>query len=123
MQISVKSSTIGPFLTEFRFRGTRAGKEVSVAMKLAKKPAQSAFGPTNNLETVNNVVYAEKHYSVLELAQLWNLSEQTIRRMFANEPGVLRWGRREGRFKRGYTTTRIPETVVLRVRRRLETAG
>lgn len=41
----------------------------------------------------------EKHYSVGELAQLWALSEKTIRRMFENEPGVLRWGSEETRFK------------------------
>lgn len=66
---------------------------------------------------------AEKHYSVVELAQLWNLSEKTIRRMFEKEPGVLQWGKLESRSKRGYTTLRIPESVALRVHRRLRIAG
>lgn len=65
----------------------------------------------------------EKHYSVADLAELWNLSEKTIRRMFGNEPGVLLWGDKERRFKRAYTTVRIPETVALRVHRRLRVAG
>jgi len=65
----------------------------------------------------------EKHYSVSELAVMWNLSENTIRRMFENEPGVLIWGTTEGRFKRRYTTLRIPETVVLRVYRQFRAAG
>src|SRR5258707_12064216 len=65
----------------------------------------------------------EKHYSVSELAVMWNLSENTIRRMFENEPGVLIWGATEGRFKRRYTTLRIPETVVLRVYRQFRAAG
>lgn len=65
----------------------------------------------------------EKHYSIGELAALWALSEKTIRRMFENEPGVLRWGSEETRFKRAYTTLRIPETVVLRVHRQLRIAG
>jgi transcriptional regulator GlxA family with amidase domain len=65
----------------------------------------------------------EKHYSVAELAKLWSLSERTIRRMFENEPGVLAWGRSETRFKRGYRTLRIPETVVLRVHRQLRNAS
>jgi transcriptional regulator GlxA family with amidase domain len=65
----------------------------------------------------------ERHYSVAELAQLWNLSDKTIRRMFENEPGVLQWSNDETRFKRGYTTLRIPETVALRVHRRLRIAG
>jgi len=65
----------------------------------------------------------EKHYSVWELAQLWGLSEKTIRRMFMDEPGVVKWGHDEGRFKRAYTTLRIPESVVQRVHRRLRHAG
>ena len=66
---------------------------------------------------------SEKHYSISELATLWGLSERTIRRIFENEPGVLCWGSSETRFKRGYKTLRIPETVVLRVHRQLRTAG
>jgi hypothetical protein len=65
----------------------------------------------------------ENHYSVAELAKLWSLSEKTIRRMFENEPGVLQWGSQETRFKRAYTTLRIPESVMLRVHRRLRIAG
>ena len=65
----------------------------------------------------------EKHYSVVELAKLWALSERTIRRMFESEPGVLCWGSSERRFKRGYKTVRIPETVMLRVHRRLRIAS
>jgi len=65
----------------------------------------------------------ERHYSVAELARLWSLSENTIRRMFEDEPGVLQLGASEKRFKRAYTTLRIPESVALRVHRRLSIAG
>jgi len=91
-------------------------------MKFAKKPAHSTLALSRNTNTLDETS-AEKHYSVLELAELWNLSENTIRRIFENEPGVLKWGSREGRFKRRYTTLRIPETVVLRVHKRLREAG
>ncbi len=91
-------------------------------MKVAKRPAHSALALSHDAIKVDETS-AEKHYSVLELAELWNLSENTIRRIFENEPGVLKWGSREGRFKRRYTTLRIPETVVLRVHRRLREAG
>ena len=57
----------------------------------------------------------ERHYSVGEIAERWGLSEKTIRRMFENEEGVLQWGSPETRRKRGYTTLRIPESVLLRV--------
>jgi len=33
--------------------------------------------------------YCERHYSPAELAELWNLSVDTLRRLFVNEPGVL----------------------------------
>jgi hypothetical protein len=89
-------------------RGRPTGEEEPPV--LAKKP------PTGDLAL-------EKHYSVWELVQLWGLSEKTIRRMFCDEPGVVKWGREESRFKRAYTTLRIPESVVHRVHRRLRQTG
>lgn len=65
----------------------------------------------------------EKHYSVLEVAKLWSLSENTVRRMFTGEPGVVEWGSEETRFKRAYKTMRIPESVLQRVHRRLAKVG
>jgi hypothetical protein len=65
----------------------------------------------------------EKHYSVIEVAKLWGLSENTIRRMFTGEPGVVEWGSEESRFKRAYKTMRIPESVLQRVHRRLAKVG
>ena len=61
----------------------------------------------------------ERHFSIQELAALWNLSEKTIRRLFENEPGVVEIGRAEERFRRAYVTRRIPESVAQRVHRRL----
>lgn len=62
--------------------------------------------------------YNEKHYTVAELAVLWDLSEDTIRRLFRHEPGVLVLSRARGS-KRCYTTLRIPESVALRVHQKL----
>jgi hypothetical protein len=61
----------------------------------------------------------ERRYSVREVAQFWGLSGNTIRRIFEKEPGVIEWGLPERRFTRGYKTLRIPESVMLRVHRRL----
>ncbi|MFB3777140.1 MAG: hypothetical protein ACE141_05990 [Bryobacteraceae bacterium] len=60
----------------------------------------------------------ERHLSVKELAEAWSLDESTIRRLFQDQPGVLKIGksgRRDG--KRDYTTYRIPESVARRVHR------
>ncbi len=59
----------------------------------------------------------EKYYTVGELAEIWGLSERTIRRMFSHEPGVIKWENGETRCKKSYTTLRIPESVVQRVHR------
>ncbi len=57
------------------------------------------------------------HYSSKELASLWNLSDETIRRMFIREPGVMiLQTNRPGR--RIYRTLRIPGWVAIRVRNR-----
>ena len=60
----------------------------------------------------------ERHFSPEVLAQIWGLDTSTVRRMFQDEPGVLKYGkcnRRDG--KRDYVTLRIPESVVQRVYR------
>ena len=59
----------------------------------------------------------EKHYRVRELAALWGFSENTVIRIFAGEPGVVRLESSSGR--RRYTTLSIPESVALLVHERL----
>jgi hypothetical protein len=62
----------------------------------------------------------ERHYSPAEIATRWNLSVDTVRKIFENEPGVLVIGNtRPRRGKRSYTTMRIPGEVIERVHRRL----
>jgi hypothetical protein len=63
---------------------------------------------------------SEKHFTVKDIAEVWNLSPVAVRRLFLNEPGVLVIGRRQAdRRKRIYRTLRIPESVVSRVMNRL----
>jgi hypothetical protein len=65
----------------------------------------------------------EEMFTVDELVVKWKYSEQTIRALFIDEPGVLKVGkpsRKEGRtLKRSYFTLRIPASVVERVYLRL----
>jgi hypothetical protein len=65
----------------------------------------------------------EKHYSVIEIAKLWALSQKTVRKIFEREPGVIHWGTEEKLHKRGYRTLRVPETVLHRVHRKLRKAS
>ena len=62
----------------------------------------------------------ERHYSVAEIAELWNLSPNAVRRLFQEEPGVLAIGEPRPKFgrRRGKVTLRIPQSVLERVYRR-----
>ena len=62
----------------------------------------------------------EKYYTPQELASMWRFSPATVRKLFRNEPGVLKLqGLGTAYGKRSYTTFSIPESVALRVRERL----
>lgn len=63
--------------------------------------------------------FAERHYTVDELASMWKLSHDSVRRLFRHEPGVLAVSPRQRRGSRAYVTLRIPASVVERVHRRL----
>jgi hypothetical protein len=67
------------------------------------------------VSTIPSAGFAEKHYTVKELAIEWRLSTDVIRRRFANEPGVIVISNSKPG-KRPYSTLRIPQSVVDRVR-------
>lgn len=54
-------------------------------------------------------------YTPAELANLWKLSEQSIRRLFQDLPGVLKIGETNPRGKRTYITIRIPAAIAAAV--------
>jgi len=63
--------------------------------------------------------FQERHYTPAEIAEMWNLSRDVVRRIFEGEPGVLVIGDDGSRSKRRYHTLRIPESVMERVHRKL----
>ena len=65
----------------------------------------------------------ERHFSVRELAENWGLSPAAIRRLFRNEPGVLRFGKQNKGHRRDYVTIRVPASVAERVYRRCMCPG
>jgi hypothetical protein len=61
----------------------------------------------------------EAYFTPKDIADQWKLSEDTIRRLFQDEPGVLKIGNPNPRGKRGYVTLRILRSVMLRLYERL----
>jgi hypothetical protein len=76
-------------------------------------------------ERYTNLVVDEKHFTPADLAAAWGVSAETVRQIFRNEPDVLRVGSRGpvtpsiSRRRRSYVLLRIPESVALRVHKRL----
>ncbi len=89
-------------------------KQAWIKEKLA---ARSEPGPAESQER-----FAERHYTVAEVATMWQLSMDLTRRLFINEPGVLVIGDEASPGTRRYRTLRIPESVVKRVHRKLSNA-
>jgi hypothetical protein len=57
-------------------------------------------------------------YSVKELALVWNMSAESIRRLFVREPGTLIF-KFSSTGRRSYRNIRVPGIVALRVQKRM----
>jgi hypothetical protein len=60
----------------------------------------------------------QETFTVAEVASMWNLSDDTIRRLVTDEPGVVALGNDHPRGKRPRVTLRIPRQVMERVKRK-----
>jgi hypothetical protein len=60
----------------------------------------------------------EPHFTPKQLAERWNIDQSTVRRIFRDEPGVLRIPHLRRRGKRDYVSLRIPASVAARVHER-----
>jgi hypothetical protein len=58
----------------------------------------------------------EKHYRVGELAELWSLGRETVRKLVKDDPGVIKI--RMGR-KKAHTVYSVPESAAQRIHTRL----
>lgn len=58
----------------------------------------------------------ETHYRIGDLARIWKLGRETVRKLVKDEPGVIKI--RNGR-KKAHTTYSVPESVAKRVHTRL----
>ena len=54
----------------------------------------------------------EKHYRIGDLARMWGLGRETVRKLVQDDPGVIRI--RKGR-KKAHTVYSIPESAARRI--------
>ena len=82
-------------------------------------PINNGVGTTDGLAE-EAPRFAAQHYTVKEIATMWKLSEDVVRRIFENEPGVLVLAEeKRNSHRRRYRTLRIPASVLERVYRRM----
>ncbi len=73
--------------------------------------------PTCTVMSIAAPSAVERHFTPKEIAALWGIHEVSVRRLFIDEPGVLKLGNLSKRSKRSYVTLRIPESVLDHVSR------
>ena len=56
----------------------------------------------------------ERHFTCKEVAEMWKVSDDLVRRLFYNVTGVLKIAQPARRGKRSYVTLRIPESILQR---------
>ena len=93
-------------------------KLVTLPERQAEMRERNAPTRQHTDEHTADVAFAQRHYTIPQIAKLWNLSPDAVRGLFEGEPGVLVLGGNQGRGRRRYATLRIPETVVERVYRK-----
>jgi hypothetical protein len=68
---------------------------------------------------VENTTF-EKHYRISDLARLWGLGRETVRKLVKDDPGVIKI--RMGR-KKAHTVYSVPESAAHRIHTRLLNAA
>ena len=58
----------------------------------------------------------ERHYGIGDLARIWRLGRETVRKLVKDDPGVIKI--RMGR-KKAHTHYSVPESVACRIHTRL----
>jgi hypothetical protein len=85
---------------------------VSTRSPIGNGAFDKATGTTMSCE---NTTF-EKHYRVGDLAQMWGLGRETVRKLIKDDPGVIKI--RMGR-KKAHTIYSIPESAANRIHNRL----
>jgi hypothetical protein len=64
----------------------------------------------NGLQTTTEI-FTQRHYTSNELAKMWGVHPSTIRRIFEEQPGVLKLSASDSQTARRYVSLRIPESI------------
>ena len=93
---------------------------MDVLDELRRSPRFLAWGkrPSGELD-LRTAQSLERHFDASQVAELWGISTDLVRDIFRDEDGVLVIERKSTRYKRAYSTMRIPESVLERVYNRL----
>lgn len=78
---------------------------------------------SNTPDVCSEPAPVERHFTAGEVAELWHLNVETVRRLFEHEPSVIVLQAPIGNGKRTYRTLRIPQSVLDRVHKRLQVGG
>ena len=95
------------------------GSSTNLEQKQAWMRGRQSVANSQGITVPASGDFAEQHYAVSQIAELWNLSHDVVRKLFEREPGVLVIGVHGSRSRRRYVTLRIPQSVAERVHRRL----
>lgn len=90
--------------------------QAPTASQAARGSSQPLLGVPMTIEQPEDVrePFAERHYTINELAFKWSLSGEFVRQLVQHEPGVTEWVRqRPGR--RRYRVLRVPSSVAERI--------
>jgi hypothetical protein len=95
-------------------------KRSSLVLRPESKSSQALSTPSPGDRSPGNSQIPQKAFwTVVEIANLLNLSTDTVRRMFRDEVDVIRFRTRSSLRRRPYQTLRIPDRVLRRVLRNL----
>ena len=90
--------------------------DIAKLVQFAKSQGAQKRKPTKEGPFVDDGT--QESFTVGQIASMWQLSGDTIRREFENEPGVQVLGNKNPRGKRRRITLRIPRAAMERVKKR-----
>jgi excisionase family DNA binding protein len=116
--LGISQCTLRTWIQCKKITGVKVGGRMMFPPDTIREFTVSREAQQGKKPPVNDAAF-ERHYTVKEVPELWHLDAKMVRKIFANEPGVVSLGSGESRYRRPYRTLRIPESVMLAVHHRM----